>query len=925
MLDANPPRPLSQTMRTLVSELGERASAIESFDPTPLSTASIAQVHAARLSSGAKVVVKLQHAEVARVMRQDMVQSLVLGRLLAFFEPEFDFTSLLAEANSEHEKELDFTTEASNLVEVRANLHRSRVVAEVPTPIPTLVTEKVLVMTFSEGIPLKSRAHLLDAGVDLQLLVARVCEAWAQQMFTDGVFNADPHPGNLLVRNEPGLGPLPVLLDFGLCKRLSSTASLGFCKLVHALSEQDGDGLMDALIGLGLNLHVDYEPFEFLAGIAFAFRNSDADATAARKRHKDNLDKEHARDTVYKKDTKSRRKAARKQEQRAEKDGGVQSEAAHEETQKPRSGDTSVMAAIPPEVVYFFRTIDMLQGLCTRLEVSYPFLRPMASAAQQRLLKHSRQQLLDNDASTAPPTLPPTPQSHPTPPSRLLASPPLSQRGVTSPPSSSQRLLSPLLSAVGRPSVLRPLASAGPQQRTQQLLSALASTGELLGAQACLIVRGKMIVDASAGRMGTVDARPVQPDTLFQLFQAGAPLLSAMVLQAVARGDFSLDDPVRKAWPAFGAPSLSVGGLLAHRSGLAACIPSGTRLKHLLQPLPMAAWLAAAAAETAGRAQRAAASDLVAGERGGAEFEGAPWGWTVAGLLHASSLSSGGGLGGGGGGGSGGEWSLQVLLEQCVTAPLGIAGELRVSLTPEMSRQLAARFTTSQMMRELGLEISDMMGAAASEPPPATAVQEAAGDAGTPKAKALRAAGSDDEPDVYEQSAGDGTQWERFQGAQQLQNPATLNASQLRTACVPGVSAHGSARALARFYAALVAGSAESTGGAEPATATGLRLPHSLVAHVAQPASSGTLNSAPATWGLGGLQLGHVVDTAGRTLPLVGHLGLGGVIGLAVPGADVALAVTVSQLSVRCAPTRRLVELLLHQCGLRLKPGFFSE
>ena len=101
-------------------------------------------------------------------------------------------------------------------------------------------------------------------------------------------------------------------------------------------------------------------------------------------------------------------------------------------------------------------------------------------------------------------------------------------------------------------------------------------------------MRGKMIVDASAGRMGTVDARPVQPDTLFQLFQAGAPLLSAMVLQAVARGDFSLDDPVRKAWPAFGAPSLSVGGLLAHRSGLAACIPSGTRLKHLLQPLPMA-------------------------------------------------------------------------------------------------------------------------------------------------------------------------------------------------------------------------------------------------------------------------------------------------------------------------------------------------
>ena len=484
----------------------------------------------------------------------------------------------------------------------------------------------------------------------------------------------------------------------------------------------------------------------------------------------------------------------------------------------------------------------MLQGLCTRLEVSYPFLRPMASAAQQRLLKHSRQQLLDNDAS--PPTVPRTPKTLATPPSRHAAAPPPSQRGVASPrPSASasastpQRLLSPLLSAVGRSSVLRASASAGPQQHAQQLLSALASTGELLGAQACLVVRGKTVVDASAGRMGTVDARPVRPDTLFQLFQAGAPLLSAMVLQAVARGDLSLDDPVSKAWPAFGAPALSVGGLLAHRSGLATCIPAGTRLKHLLEPLPMAEWVAAAAAAagTAEREQRAVASGNVAGVRGGAEFEGAPWGWTVAGLLHTvapevASAGSGGGLhgggggssggggGGGGGGGSGGggggggggsrgggssgggsgsggcsgggggsscssgggsgEWSLQALLEQRVTAPLGIEEELRLSLTPSMSSERAARFTTSQMMRELGLEISDMMGATASAPPPVTAApEEAAGGAGAPKVKALRAAGSDDAPDVYEQSAGDGAQWERFQGAQQLPNPATPSPS----------------------------------------------------------------------------------------------------------------------------------------------------
>jgi len=389
-----------------------------------------------------------------------------------------------------------------------------------------------------------------------------------------------------------------------------------------------------------------------------------------------------------------------------------------------------------------------------------------------------------------------------------------------------------------------------------------------------------------------------------------------------------------------------VAGLLAHTSGLATCIPSGTRLRHLLEPLPMAEWLAAAAAGAAAGTAEAATSAHVPAGFGGAEFEGAPWGWAVAGLLHAvapegASASS---SSGGGGGGGGCEWSLQALLEQRVTSPLGIQDELRLSLTPRM-RERAARFTTSPMMRELGLEISDMISgdharSDKSAPPPAAAAAapDAAATAAStaaPKAtaKALRAVvGSDDAPDVYEQSAADGAQWERFQGAQQLQSPATLNAAQLRAACVPGVSAHGSARALSRFYASLAAGGAQPAGGGEPAAAaaaaaaaaSGLRLPHAALARAARPASSGVLNSAPATWGLG-FQLGRVVDASGRSLPLVGHLGLGGVAGLAVPAAGVALAVTVSQLSVRCAPTRRLVELLLRECGLRLEPGFLPE
>ena len=116
-------------------------------------------------------------------------------------------------------------------------------------------------MGLCEGHSLKDAQQLKSLGIDCALLVARVCEAWAVQMFADGVFNCDPHPGNLLVRPDPTLGPVPVLLDFGLCKRLSLEHKLAFCRMVVALSHLDADGLVGSLETLGLQFPPDIEPF----------------------------------------------------------------------------------------------------------------------------------------------------------------------------------------------------------------------------------------------------------------------------------------------------------------------------------------------------------------------------------------------------------------------------------------------------------------------------------------------------------------------------------------------------------------------------------------------------------------------------------------------------------------------------------------
>ena len=115
-----------------------------------------------------------------------------------------------------------------------------------------------------------------------------------------------------------------------------------------------------------------------------------------------------------------------------------------------------------------------------------------------------------------------------------------------------------------------------------RLMVALSDTGELLGCQACLVVNGKVLVDAAAGRMGPVNPRPVRTDTLFQLYGAGSALLSTIALREVARGALRLDAPVAAAWHDFGAggkADLTLAQLLNHQTGLSVTgLPPSARL-----------------------------------------------------------------------------------------------------------------------------------------------------------------------------------------------------------------------------------------------------------------------------------------------------------------------------------------------------------
>lgn len=524
--DSMPPKPFADVRATLEEELDAASLAgIESIDPAPLSTASLAQVHTATLKPGAvvrrrpgsggrddddgdyrhEVVLKVQHRGVASLMLQDMENLRVILELLARSDPDLDFGPVIREYNQEVRKELDFRTEARNMAEVKRLLRARGVPAIVPEPIEGLVRERVLVMDYCEGFAVKDAAAMDRHGVDRELLLERICRAWALQMHVGGFFNADPHAGNILVSTRKANvdASVPVLLDFGLTKRLDPTIKLAFARLMHASYEGDVDGLMTSFVEMGLKLN-RHDPMEDLANMQRGFG--------------DTVPQEEALQVQKQKrqDYQTRNQARR-------------DEAGLKKGEKLRNP----VEAWPSELVFFGRVTNMLRGLCSQLNVRYPYLKTMAAAARETL-----QESVPKEEHAA----------------QLIH--PSSQRVTT-------RL----------------------QRRLVKSVSDLDQEGQFVGLQICVLKDGIEMANVAAGTLGVANPRPVTPASLVNVFSVSKGVLSIAVLRLVQDGTIrSLDDPVGEYWPAFGAtkPNITVRHLLTHTAGLANAYPVDATLDTLL-------------------------------------------------------------------------------------------------------------------------------------------------------------------------------------------------------------------------------------------------------------------------------------------------------------------------------------------------------
>lgn len=252
------PFPFADVERIVSEELGVRLSkAFSRFDTTPLAAASLGQVHRAALRDGREVAVKVQRPGIREQIVKDMD---AIEEVAAFLDAHtemgrYGIRRMSDELRRSILTELDYTREAQNLVTLRTNLARFQRIV-IPQPVADYSTSRVLTMEYVSGqkITATNRVVLADAGAPA--LAEELFRAYLHQVIIDGVFHADPHPGNVLVTDDNRIA----LLDLGMVSRLSPDIQERLLQFLLAVADGRTEHAADLAIEMGERLDGFDEP-----------------------------------------------------------------------------------------------------------------------------------------------------------------------------------------------------------------------------------------------------------------------------------------------------------------------------------------------------------------------------------------------------------------------------------------------------------------------------------------------------------------------------------------------------------------------------------------------------------------------------------------------------------------------------------------
>ena len=236
--------------RIVSSELGIRISkAFADFAPIPVAAASLGQVHEAYMRDGRAVVVKVQRPDI----REQIVEDLeALTEVAQFIDAHtelgkrYDFGNMLVELRKSLLHELDFTLEANNMVSIGEILAEFENII-VPEPITDYCTSRVLTMERIDGKKITSLSPLRLLEIDGPSLADELFRAYLKQMLVDGLFHADPHPGNVFLTDDDRIA----LLDLGMIGRVTQSFQDNLLRLLLAVSEGRGDDATETAIKMG--------------------------------------------------------------------------------------------------------------------------------------------------------------------------------------------------------------------------------------------------------------------------------------------------------------------------------------------------------------------------------------------------------------------------------------------------------------------------------------------------------------------------------------------------------------------------------------------------------------------------------------------------------------------------------------------------
>lgn len=247
--DANP-MPFDVVIEQIDRAYGKSWHEVFAFiDPVPLGAASIAQVHKATLLDGTTVAVKVRRPGVAESMAEDimlMKHLLALGEFASNSHRDIllSLEGFIEEIERTTASEVDFTSELHNLMRFHDELADEEGVTS-PVAYPQYSCESVLVMEFVQGTEISHTQALREQGIDVSALARRVCQSYVTQVLDDGFFHADPHPGNILVRDGE-----VVWIDLGMVGTLTVSERMLVGKVFTAVATDNAYLLKEAVMGL---------------------------------------------------------------------------------------------------------------------------------------------------------------------------------------------------------------------------------------------------------------------------------------------------------------------------------------------------------------------------------------------------------------------------------------------------------------------------------------------------------------------------------------------------------------------------------------------------------------------------------------------------------------------------------------------------